>query len=57
MIAVIITLITSALEIIDQLFGSHWSTYQGGIEVALALITPVLVWLVPRIEWVRDFPE
>jgi hypothetical protein len=51
MTATIITLITSLFEIVDQVFGFEWSAYQPGIEVFLAAITPLLVWLVPKIKW------
>jgi hypothetical protein len=44
---VLLTGITSALEVIDIVFGSEWSSYKDDIEVALAAITPLLVWIIP----------
>ena len=55
MIALVVTLVTSALEIIDQLFGANWIDYRGDIEIALAAITPLLVWLLPKIRWVQEW--
>jgi hypothetical protein len=43
----VLTGITSALEVIDIVFGSEWSSYKDDIEVALAAVTPLLVWIIP----------
>ena len=51
MIAVIITVITSVLEIITQLWGSNFAGLQAEIEIFLAAVTPVLVWLLPQVPW------
>jgi hypothetical protein len=51
MIALVVTLVTSALEIADQLFSIDGESYREGIEVFLAAITPLLVWLAPSIKW------
>jgi hypothetical protein len=51
MTATIITLITSAAEIVDQLFGSNLGADVPGVEIFLAAITPLLVWLAPRLPW------
>jgi hypothetical protein len=56
-IALIVTVVTSVLEIIDQLVGSELTGHAQAIEVGLAVITPLLVWLLPKVQWVRDFPE
>jgi len=53
MIAVIVTLITSVLEILDQLWGIAWHDYQASIEIFLAAITPILVWLLPQVPWLQ----
>lgn len=53
MIAVIITVITGALEIIDQLIGSQLGVNVEAIEIVLAALTPLLVWGVPQIPWRR----
>jgi hypothetical protein len=57
MIAVIVTAVTSVLEIIDTLWGSNWMDFKDTIEIFLAAITPLLVWLLPMVPWVRKFPE
>lgn len=56
MIATVVTLITSALEIIDQLFGTELGLNVPAIEIALAAITPVLVWVLPNINWRARWP-
>jgi hypothetical protein len=39
--------ITSTLEVVDIVFGSNWLAYKDDIEIALAAITPLLVWIIP----------
>jgi len=51
MIAIIVTVITGILEILDQLFGVQLGLPVEGIEILLAAITPLLVWLLPQIQW------
>lgn len=51
MIATIITLITSILEILDQLFGTEFGLNVPAIEITLAAITPLLVWGIPNVAW------
>lgn len=45
---VLMTGITSVLEIADMIFSGDWSSYSGDIEMFLAAVTPLLVWFVPR---------
>lgn len=56
MSALIITLITSLFEIADQLFGSQLGVNVPAIEIFLAAVTPLLVWLSTRFGWQR-WPE
>lgn len=51
MIATIIALITSVLEILDQLFGTEFGVNVPAIEIFLAAITPILVWFIPNVAW------
>jgi hypothetical protein len=51
MIPLIVTLITSALEIADQVFATELAPHTQEIAVFLAVITPILVWAVPNIDW------
>jgi len=46
--ALLVTAITSVLEIADMIFSGDWSYYSGDVEIFLAAITPLAVWLVPR---------
>lgn len=51
MIATVITLVTSVFEILDQLFGTEFGLNVPAVEIFLAAITPLLVWLVPNVAW------
>ena len=51
MIAIIVTVVTGILEILDQLFGVQLGLPVEGIEILLAALTPLLVWLLPQIPW------
>jgi hypothetical protein len=51
MIPLVITIITSALEILDMVFGNNWIGLKEPIEIFLAAVTPLLVWLVPHFSW------
>lgn len=53
MIPLIVTIITSALEIIDMLIGSQLGLNVQAIEIVLAAITPILVWGLPQLPWAR----
>jgi hypothetical protein len=45
----IVTGITSTLEVIDILFSTNLApSYSSDIQIFLAAITPLAVWLVPR---------
>lgn len=57
MIATLITVITGILEILDQLFATELgSTYAEVIEIFLAAVTPLLVWLLPHFAWRTRWP-
>jgi len=55
MIAVIVTVITSTLEILDQVLGVQIDLNVPAIEIFLAALTPMLVWLLPKIPWVKQY--
>ena len=43
----IVAVVMAVLLIIDQWFGTHWGNEQV-VETILAVLTPILVWLVPN---------
>jgi hypothetical protein len=41
------------LEVLNVAWGVDWPQAKDGVQIALAAITPLLVWFAPKFSWVK----